>query len=376
MTFVILIISFISIIITSIARADVVSFYNIEHNDKSVYMLITITPNDKVKAYDPRRVSHDLLTEKLLREAQEWYLQQHVDRGSLGSKGDEKMLESFQVGPERFLDGRSSYVMVVEASEKDLFSEDFNIKSAIKGMLRIAKYNYLNPLLPLQIRLKNHLSDNSIRVSEPKLDQPILDRLSPINIPRHNNHIAFYGIPSNREPKIAPSGDAVELKAFGIQSNNRIDFIPYMLWAAEAFKITTYGGRLTRADGFYWNSGDPIYKKVTWPLKKTLVTDYFVEYDVSQRIGGQSLKRYYNLLGFNEIMEIQSPDIPNNKTIVAHLNRNEWLDLIDKVSQRYQNSDRNGINFIRETKIIKISEVKVKKLEQRLSQTLCRKLFF
>ena len=123
-------------LLLSVSSKASVFFYDLQtkEGERGRYSLIVINTEGEGHLTEESQTWRGA-EESLLRVATEWYIGLHQEKGSIPQgKGSTEIIEALNQGAERFFDGRSTFVLVVDKAESARISTE-----NIRGMIRFSK---------------------------------------------------------------------------------------------------------------------------------------------------------------------------------------------------------------------------------------------
>ncbi|MCC6137889.1 MAG: hypothetical protein IT287_04605 [Bdellovibrionaceae bacterium] len=350
------------------------------------YTLLLIRNN--ARSHQKDKPASLRLMSKILSAAELDYLAIHANKGVL----PQELLDGVKNGPDRFLDGRSTYVLIVKGSAEDVVrwassSEPFP-KGKFMASLRISNLSLQYPMLPFAMNLGANpksleLPTDNKSVKSPAL-YPILSLTNSINFPYIHPSVLEV---ETRYVSASVGGvwGANEVKAFMIKRESRIDWLPYLAQFLEGnlrtFESGVYYDKMT---GKFLLSGDPqihnwnqnAYKKgyltqgIHGPFVTSnrfgelMVSEYYAEVLMPSlefqkylmtSVATFGLLRMYQALGFDVVAEA-SKQLPNNPELtvaVMKIKREKWLSAV------LSTAGRPGMRTLQNTITFKKSAPKI-----------------
>lgn len=209
--------------------------------------------------------------EKILRGAEQSYLDLHKEKGSI----PHEMLDSVSKSPDRFIDHRSVYTLIVEGSAQDVVrwvmqSQEFP-KEHFLASLRISKASYEYPMLPFAMNLGKNPPTIPDQLTTKHLREGFITNHTLTSSPNPPyTQLTSYKYDVELKQGVALGG-ANEVKAFMIKrspTGSTVDWFPFLVQFLEQQSLSDRSGHvLDRKTGKVYLQGDPLVESIE-DLKK------------------------------------------------------------------------------------------------------------
>lgn len=321
------------------SEADVPKDLNHRFSD---YTLVIIEDKPSVAVTAEVRNAMDLL----LRSAETVYLDVHRDGGRL--LGAESMLDSVSKGPDRFLDGRSSYALIVNASAHEIVRQTkflgYFPSELVMASLRVSTVSKNNPLLPFAMNLEGNPKSLVVPKTSSELSYGSFPRYgwefrSAFPFTEAKSFITQEEITVNR----GGVGFGNEVKAFMVKKvqDKQIDWMPFLVQALEHYNLVARTGLYTDPKSkkvFFENEGTSKNLLEVMPAyhyaEVITPTSEFEDYLKDGKPRG--LIKMYMQLGFEiELDSVKKLSaFPKLMVIPLKINRDTWVQSVIGTEKR------------------------------------------